>query len=302
MDGRIIRPEDLVGKFIDVQMVTPEMRRARKLHEAQKRLLLDDTPPAPTRNVPQKPRRHARQQARPNLPPELYNGEVPRLYEGRTAVLFATGPSLTEEVVEMIEPFWKDETVVTFGCNDAFRIVPYLDISYACDPPWMKHAVQHYHWLDHPSVKWTQDKGGAQEHKLNWIGGISKPGLSTAQNLIHFGGNSGYQVLNLAVLYGCSRFILVGYNMSQVGGKRHFFGDHPQPMSRATSYPTFIQSFQSIRGPWRERIINCTPESKLEMFVKADLLETLTQCRDAMKRSPDTGPASQQSSSEPDPA
>ena len=280
-------------------LITPELRRARLLHEKQKRRAADPPPPAP-----QPRNRRNRPNAKPRLPDHLFNGEVPEIYAGRTAVCFATGPSLTDEVVDLIEPYHADGSVVCFGCNDAFRIVPYLDVSYACDPPWIQHAVKHYDWLGHPSVKWTQDKDMAPKYGLNWINGTSAPGLSTNRTLIHFGSNSGYQVLNLALLYGCQRFVLVGYNMNAHGGAKHFFGEHPQPMARGTSFPTFIQHFATIGPPWRERIINCTEHSSLDCFVKADLKETLKQCRASWiaSRSHTSGPESPLSSSEQAPA
>lgn len=292
----IINPAHLVAFKVDVEMVTPAMRRARRLHQKQK-LYRDGVPPPP---APQPINARRTPQRRPKLPEGLYNGKVPPLYQGMTAVVFATGPSLTKEVVDLIRPYHDEERVACFGCNDAFRIVPYLDVSYACDPPWMHNAVTKQKWLEHSSVKWTQDRDMAPKYGLNWIAGTSRTGLSTNPELIHFGTNSGYQVLNLALLYGCQRFLLVGYNMSAPGGKKHFFGDHPAPMSRSTSYPTFIQAFGTIREPWRNRIINCTPDSKLDCFERADLKTELDLCT-KRSRSLDSGQESPPLSSEPAP-
>ncbi|HCZ48509.1 MAG TPA: hypothetical protein DCZ11_05850, partial [Gammaproteobacteria bacterium] len=49
-----------------------------------------------------------------------------------------------------------------------------------------------------------------------------EPGLSASPLRIHQGGNSGYQALNLAVLLGAERVILLGYDMH--GG--HWHGRH----------------------------------------------------------------------------
>lgn len=281
--GPTIRPDQIMKPIPIhaglVKIETPEMRKARRQFALQKQRIAKGVAQPLAGKVAQPPRNKNRQRKKPALPEGLYNGEVPRLYTGRNAVVMATGPGLTEEVVELIRPYHRDGSVVTFGCNDAFRIVPYLDVSYACDPPWMENAVKNYGWLDHPSTKWTQDRDAAPKHHLNWIAGTSGPDLSENQQLIHFGGNSGFQILNLALLYGCTKFLLVGYNMSTPGGKRHFFGDHPKPMSRSTSFQSFLQAFSTIKGAHRQAIFNCTPDTTLKHFEQRNLKEMLDSCR-----------------------
>lgn len=289
---QVVRPMAIGANYFG-RPDTPAMRKARMLWRKQQRRVADPPPPPPTS------KRQPRPDQRPRLKPGLHNGTVPREYAGRHAVVFATGPSLTEEVVELIRPYHEDGTVVTFGCNDAFRIVPYLDVSYACDPPWMNYAVTNNGWLDHPCEKWTCDRQMAPMFGLNWINGKSGPGLSENQQVINYGGNSGYQVLNLAWLYGCVTFLLVGYNMGKPHGKTHFFGDHPSPMSRGTSFPTFIQAFQTIRGQQAQQIFNCTKESSLPCFQHSNLKEMLELCRSL---SLDSGQAKPPWLLEPDPA
>jgi len=267
-----IAPEPPVPFLRGVYRIeTPDQRKSRRRAELDSRHRLPPPAPIPLRvNPPVGKRRD-----------DGYNMVVPRLYEGRVAVVFATGPSLTEEVVETIRPYHEDGTVVALGCNDAYRIVPYLDVHYACDPPWWEHHVKHEGIMEHSAKKWTQETGVADKYGVNLINGVSSNGLSKQQNLIHFGGNSGYQVLNLALLYGCSRFILCGYNMSVPPGKpQHFFGMHPAPLSRGTSFGTFVNSYTTIQQEIRKLITNCTPESALKMFGKIrDLKEVLEECR-----------------------
>lgn len=209
-----------------------------------------------------------------------YDGEVPRLYEGRNAVVMATGPSLTTEVIEMIRPYHEDGTVVTFGCNDVYRICDYLDVHYACDPPWWDVHVWQGSIADHPAVKWTQDKNIPRKYGINWIPGTSANGMSSNQKLIHFGGNSGYQTLNLAFLYGCSRIALVGYNMGIPPGKQqHFFGSHPAPLSRSTSFGSFANAYNTIQPNLKARVANCTPETNLNAFQQRPLKEVLDEWR-----------------------
>jgi hypothetical protein len=195
-------------------------------------------------------------------------------FRNKKAILIATGPSLTEEVVDIIRKYKND--FVIFGCNDSYRIVDFLDIHYACDTAWWNiHAEpfrEKYPFLE----TWTQSK----EHKntefnLNVIKGGSLPGLSLKSDFIHWGSNSGYQLLNIAFLMGCCRFILVGYNMQQVNGQRHYFGEHPESMKRNSPYPAFVKAFSTIQPEIKELIINCTPDSALTIFPYQNLEEVL---------------------------
>lgn len=266
----------LVGNYLHE---TPDQRKAKR--DAARQIREAPPPPRPTRrNAPLV-----------NPKDQGYNKIVPRQFEGRVAVIFATGPSLTEEVVETIRPYHEDGTVVAFGCNDAYRIVPYLDVHYACDPPWWKLHVDHESIMEHRAIKWTQDAGAAQQYGVNLVKGTSGNGFSKSQELIHFGGNSGYQVINLALLYGCSRFLLVGYNMGVPPGKQHhFFGQHPSPLSRGTSFGSFVSSYSTIQPDIKRRIVNCTPESALKCFAAGGLKEVLEECRSLLGSPADPQP------------
>lgn len=48
------------------------------------------------------------------------------------------------------------------------------------------------------------------------------------------GANSGYQALNLALMTGASRVVLLGYDMQLTDGQTHNHGDHGQGLSNPT--------------------------------------------------------------------
>jgi len=185
----------------------------------------------------------------------------------------ASGPSLTEKVIEQIRPH-KDRFII-FGCNDIYKVVDYLDVHYACDTAWWNMWGEHIKKLRPSLESWTQCKPSSEKYKINHVQGQHKPKLSINQNEIHYGSNSGYQQLNLAFLMGCSRFILVGYNMKKINNKSHYFGDHPKELKRNSPYPRFVSAFATIQPEIRELIINCTPDSALTMFEQKPLEEIL---------------------------
>lgn len=199
---------------------------------------------------------------------------IPIKYENKSAILFATGPSLTEEVVETIRPY-KDKFVM-FGCNDAYTIVDFLDEHYACDNNWWSHNGEKFREVRPELSSWSQAVDTVLEpFNVTHIDGAHKEKLSTNNAFIHYGSNSGFQTLNLAYLMGIRRFLLVGYNMRMVGGKKHFFGDHPAPLNKSSPYNQFVNAFKTVQPEIKQLIINCTPNSALDMFTFMDLEEAL---------------------------
>jgi hypothetical protein len=93
------------------------------------------------------------------------------------------------------------------------------------------------------------------------------------------GSNSGYAAINLAIHFGASRILLLGYNMSHTGGRAHFFGNHPSGLSQnASRYPGFRKRFDTMVAPLRTlgiEVINCTPNTSLHTFPIRELRSVL---------------------------
>lgn len=204
--------------------------------------------------------------------------KIPVLYNSNQwAVLVATGPSLTEAVVDCIYEYRSQ--LVLFGCNDAYRMFPCLNVHYACDPQWWDKHYKNCRLL--PAQKWTQDEDIAKKYNLNYVEGKFDDGFSTNSQFINLGSNSGYQQLGLAYLMGIRKAILIGYNM-QLGprGERHFFGNHPAGLRNTENYAAFVQAYRhAVKPSLGLTVVNCTEDSKLDMFPQRDLLETLKHVR-----------------------
>lgn len=52
-------------------------------------------------------------------------------------------------------------------------------------------------------------------------------GISNDPTALRVGRNSGYQAVNLAVLAGARKVVLLGYDSAVRGNLTHWFGDHP---------------------------------------------------------------------------
>ena len=132
---------------------------------------------------------------------------------------------------------------------------------------------------------WTQNEWIENGHKsktdpASWgiksLVSIDQPGLSKKQGVLHRGGNSGYQALNLAYLLGAERIILLGFDMMIDRDRRHWFGDHPGILNRASSYHNFARNFETIKpADYGLEIWNCSRRTALRCFPQYDLDECL---------------------------
>jgi hypothetical protein len=208
------------------------------------------------------------------MPKNSESDNVPEIYQGRTAALLATGPTLFDEHIEQIKPYHDSGQLVVFGCNDAYKICDFIDVFYACDPKWWDANPESYA-LEMP--KWTQDTNLARRRNkgIKWIRGQGGNGLCLKKHQIYYGGNSGFQMLNLAYHYGVRHFILLGYTMTVPKGfEQHFFGTHPKGLNQSkNSYRSFVGAYQKIQPDIKKMIVNCTPQSHLGNIFRNELLE-----------------------------
>ena len=100
----------------------------------------------------------------------------------------------------------------------------------------------------------------------------SKNGDGLGENCLHYGGNSGYQAVNLAYLLGAKTIILLGFDMFGT----HYFGDHDKSLNNGSPYSQFIKAFETI-DPEKHgiEIINCSRQTAMECFPRTTLENVL---------------------------
>jgi hypothetical protein len=169
--------------------------------------------------------------------------------------------------------------------NDAWRLLPFADVLYACDGAWWDMhkgcpGFQGEKWSSHGipgRVRHNDKTVQAKRYALNLIEGADGKGFSFDPGRIHYGSNSGFQAVNLALLWGALRVILIGFDMQPRDGKRHFFGDHPGGLRNTSNYSGFIRAFETAakKLPPHIEILNATPGSALRCFPMVDLADAL---------------------------
>lgn len=207
-------------------------------------------------------------------------------------VVAASGPSLNSSVAHTVRMArWLNGWNV-IAVQDSYKLMPWADALYGSDLLWWRHhgdckGFEGEKWSTHaPMGSHIDDKSEAQEKwNVRLVYGRDSSGFSTDQGVIHYGSNSGFQAINLAILKGATEIVLVGFDMRRVEGQAHFFGDHPKGLSNCQDYSRFLPMFEGAarKLPARISIINATPDSALKSFPMMGLDEAL-QRNDSLHR------------------
>lgn len=175
----------------------------------------------------------------------------------------ASGPSITQADVDYCRGKGKIYTI-----NETHQLAPWADVCYAADDDWW----QFYRGLpEFAGERWTCSREAAARWALHHVEVDLGLVWSHRRGVVAYGGNSGFQALNLAVLQGAERVILLGYDMGLIERRKHWFtGQDPRP-PRASAYADWLTRFDAAAGEIPVPVLNASPSSAIRCFEKVDL-------------------------------
>ena len=192
----------------------------------------------------------------------------------KTAIVLASGPSLTQEQINAAQ-FSGHFTIVV---NSTWEKMPGAHALYSGDFLWWKHNIAKVRAADFKGGKWTQDNSAS----LRWpdikrMRGGNRGGLG--KEIIHINGNSGTQAVNLAFLWGYNRIILLGFDL-KLGpkGEKHHHPDHAAPMIQGQCFDEWLKKWVLVAADLKAakvEVLNATPGSALKLFPMVDWKEVL---------------------------
>jgi hypothetical protein len=197
-----------------------------------------------------------------------YNFIVPE-WQGLTAFILACGPSLKGFNARYLQQYGK-----VIAINDSFWLCPTADVLYFCDAAWWhsrKHSVKE-NFLGRRIVTMENQFDGMEVLRNTGI-----DGLETDPGGLRTGNNSGYAAINLAYHFGCTRIVLLGYDMKVTGEQMHW--NHrperqtPEAFQR-TLTDKMLPHFASLKKPLQQagvEVVNCTLGSALHVWPKCSL-------------------------------
>lgn len=193
------------------------------------------------------------------------------LWRGATAVVLATGESLTPDVVAAVSVAHARGGCVAIAVNDAYRVAPWANMLYAADGLW---------W----DVHWPKGAGDFAGFKVTAQPQVRFPvmvvessghrGYDERPGFIRTGNNSGYQAIHVAAQMGARKIVVCGIDMQGA----HFFGLHSRPLRNTGNFTSYIERFRDLAPPLAARgidVVNVSPRSALDAFRRGDLATEL---------------------------
>lgn len=175
-------------------------------------------------------------------------------WQGKTVACIASGPSLTRIDCELISA----ANLPTIAVNNSWQLVPFAQVIYAGDCAWWS---QHIKSIDIPAERWTCSRSAADKHKINF-------------HYAYGAFNSGLRAIELAIEFGASKIILLGYDCTVKYGK-HWHEDHPGTRNpNANKCNAWKKQFSRLAKS-RATIINCSRVTALDCYIKKSLEEVL---------------------------
>lgn len=128
---------------------------------------------------------------------------------------------------------------------------------------------------DFAGLKFTYENAASRQFGLHRVSiDRGNHALLVGSDAVGDGGNSGFQALNLAIKWGASRILLVGFDMTIAGGE-HWHGRHPQGLNNPGQHNVRRWLSADWSAPAGVEIINCNAGSALDAYPKMPFEEAI---------------------------
>lgn len=194
-------------------------------------------------------------------------------WSNEICVIVASGPSATDH--DLTKAIGKTRFVAV---NNSWKLAPWADFLFACDYRWWSSNDG---CPEFKGSKVTTDRRAAETREWNLlrlVALLADDRIQFETAAVGWGGNSGFQALNMVVHFKCNRVILVGFDATTKFGL-HWHDVHP-----GTENPTpnkalrWQRSLDGAFGPLSARgidVINCSEKSKLKKYPRMTFEEAL---------------------------
>lgn len=190
-------------------------------------------------------------------------------WDGETVAVIAPGPTL--DPIDVV----RCRNIRRIAVTKAFQQCMTADLLYAAD--WRFWEV--YQGVPEftgqrliAAAQYPADREGwgaeLPKYGIEPIDGTQAHTFSMQPGLIHYGQNSGFQAVNIALQLGAARVLLLGFTLGLRGNARNYGEPYPKELQIGSPYTAFIKAFEQAAQAWQgpAEIVNCTAASALRGF------------------------------------
>jgi hypothetical protein len=223
---------------------------------------------------------------------------VPEIWKDGTCIIIGGGTSLIDqfnipaEVVEKVYTGREDISVYSpylslihkehvIAVNMAYKLGDWVDVLFFGDDGFWKTKKEEILNFNGLRVSFESEKIRDTRVKLVARNPRKKQGITfEPKGVLSWNFNSGAAAINLAIQFGAKRIILLGFDMQlDQNNNQHWHKVYTSPLSVIKeSMKKHLQGFpviaKDIEGTGIE-IINCSPNSSIQCFRKANIWEVL---------------------------
>jgi hypothetical protein len=200
-------------------------------------------------------------------------------WTGKACAIVASGPSTKRVKVDALQGQMR-----VIAIKENVELAPWADVLYGCDAAWWRNAngLPNYTGLKvcatgrltsrFPDIHVVQVKDPSCDRLV-----LTEPAVGS-------GGNSGFQALNLAVLFGARRVLLIGFDMTDQFGV-HWYGrangngrSNPAEWNFKRWRAAFVTASVQLKAAGVQ-VLNASDLSVLTCFPKVKLEEALHEWR-----------------------
>ncbi len=192
--------------------------------------------------------------------------------------IVASGPTATS--VNLAQAIGRTKFVAV---NNSWKLSPWADYLFAADYKWWSGCGG---CPDFVGWKVTTDRRAGETREwdlLRLVAKLADDRIQTTGTVVGWGGNSGFQALNMVVLFGCKRIILVGYDATIKHGL-HWHEAYSSAADNPTPNKTlrWQRSIDGAAAPLAQigvSVINCSGISRLRRYSKMTYEDALSHFR-----------------------
>lgn len=193
-------------------------------------------------------------------------------WTGRAVAILASGPSTKKSGVERLKG-----RMTTFAIKRNIELAPWADAVYGCDYPWWRsvRGLPDFKGLKLAYADRACDQYGCTKVKIPDVKGDALRFGAVGE--VGAGGNSGFQALNLALQFGATKILLVGFDY--VGehwyGRNTWQGGGNPSESNFRRWRVTLEAAAPVLKDRGVEVINASMNSTVKAFPKRSIAEAL---------------------------
>lgn len=196
-------------------------------------------------------------------------------WRGACVICVGSGASVSQEQSDAL---CSVERAKVIAVNNAWRLAPRAQVLYAGDYQWWRVYRHEVADSGFAGERWSISREARRDFGVKSAKRGSGSGLPSEHDGVRFGCDSGFQAVQLAIWWGATKVLLVGYDYQRTGGRSHFFGDHKPPLLNNLDYSRRLAIWASFaRTNGLPPIVNCSDRSALRCFPQSPLLTELSR-------------------------